>query len=121
MYQLANVDDTMGFMAAARALTQKSQSAKANGVSEEAKGAEGSKGDSKSPRRPLSPCAPEFVPSSASSLSSSPASNFNPNAEEFVPVEASPVKEDIGKLSSPFAGLGLMFATSRLCTGCCPG
>lgn len=95
MYQVANLDDTAGFMAAARALTQKGQLSKDKDVSGDAK----AKSDSKSPRRPLSPCAPEFVPSSSSS-SLSPMKNLNPNAEEFVPVEENHVEENIGKLSS---------------------
>lgn len=104
----ANLDDTAAFMAAARALAQKNQG-NASSFVKEAPGSEN--GDSKSPHRPLSPTAPEFVPSSASSSAAghhgdnqgtfSPSIKgigqnvrtpsptvFNPTVEEFIPSSA---------------------------------
>lgn len=103
----ANVDDTAGFMAAARALTQKNL-ANASSTVKSASGSEN--GGTKSPR-PLSPTAPEFVPSPASSsvaghhgdtkgtfspstkgtgqnVRTSSPTGFNPTVEEFVPSSA---------------------------------
>lgn len=108
MPRTANVDDTAGFMAAARALTQENL-ANASSTVKSASGSED--GGTKSPPRPLSPTAPEFVPSSASSsvaghhgdtkgtfspstkgtgqnVRTSSPTGFNPTVEEFVPSSA---------------------------------
>lgn len=96
MYQVADLDDTEGFMAAVRALAKKNETNVSSSKDKDASGSD--KGDSNSPRRSLSPRAPEFVPSS----SVSPVSGFNPKAEEFVPTGSSSTEEKSGKLLLPF-------------------
>lgn len=107
MYRVANLDDTSGFMAAARALAQQNQ---ANASSKDKDVSGTAKGESKSPRRSLSPSAPEYIPLSSSPVAensptqqkkngSTASSNFNPNAEEFVPSGAKLAKEEIGKFA----------------------
>lgn len=113
------MDDTPGFMAAARALAQQNQ---ANASSKDKDASGTAKGESKLPRRSLSPSAPEYVPLSSSPVvensptqqkknGSTASSNFNPKAEEFVPSGAKLAKEEIGKfaLASLFFRLANIF------------